>query len=154
MIADLPAVGRVLRFVVDGQAVPAGSKTMGTSKNGRRFVRDSSGNRGRKWRKTVTQAAVDACLAAGVPLTPAPFAAPAAVHVTMTFEYQRARRPAAGLELWPLKPPDVLKTARAIEDALSRHLWTDDAQVVSEYICKRYGPANRVVVVVQELLPR
>jgi Holliday junction resolvase RusA-like endonuclease len=90
--------------------------------------------------------------AAGLPLSPVPFPYPTALHVTMAFETRRAKRPAAGLELWPLKPPDVLKTARAIEDALTGALWTDDAQIVSEYLAKRYGPASRVVVVVTELL--
>lgn len=148
----LPELGRTLRIVIDGQAVPAGSKTNGVTKTGRRYTRDSSGNRGKSWRKEVIRAAAVACMDAGWPLSPAPFAYPAAVHVTMLFAVPRARRPAAGLELWPLKPPDALKTARAIEDALTKHLWTDDAQIVSEYLGKFYGPAHRVVVLVSELL--
>jgi len=148
----LPELGRTIRFVVDGQAVPAGSKTTGTSKAGRRYVRDSSGKRGKDWRHAVVMAAAIACEDAGWPLSPAPFAYPAALHVSVVVETPRARRPAAGLELWPLKPPDVLKLARAIEDALSRHLWTDDAQIVSEYLAKRYGPAHRAIVTVSELL--
>lgn len=149
---SLPELGRSLRFVIDGQAVPAGSKTAGVSKNGRRYMRDSSGNRGKAWRRDVTFAAAFACEDAGWPLSPAPFAYPMALHLTVLVEVPRARKPAAGLELWPLKPPDVVKLARAIEDALTGHLWTDDAQIVSEYLGKRYGPAHRVVVTVSELL--
>jgi Holliday junction resolvase RusA-like endonuclease len=68
---------------------------------------------------------------------------------------KRAAKPAAGLEEWPAKPPDVLKLARAVEDALTGALWTDDALVVSEYLLKRYAPPGgpeRVTVTVMEVL--
>lgn len=147
-----PRTGRTLRIVIDGQAVPAGSKTQGTTQSGRRYMRDSSGNRGKAWRHQVQLAAAAAFDDAGIPLTPLLYPMPAALHVTMVFEQPRAKRPADGLDVWPLKPPDVLKTARAIEDALSGHVWADDDQVVSEYICKRYAAAHRVVVTITELL--
>jgi Holliday junction resolvase RusA-like endonuclease len=150
--APAPELGRTLRFVIDGRAVPAGSKQMGVTKTGRRFIHDDSGRRGTNWRNEVVRCAAVACMELGWPLSPVPFAAGVALHVTMRFEFHRAKRPAPGLELWPLKPPDVLKVARGIEDALSRHLWADDDQIVSEYLCKRYGPSERVVVIVSELL--
>jgi len=40
---------------------------------------------------------------------------------------------------YPAKRPDTLKLARAVEDALTGVLWADDAQIVDEYIGKRYG---------------
>lgn len=150
-LQPLPRPGRTLRIVIDAEAVPAGSKTQGTTKTGRRYVRDSSGNRGKKWRNAVINAAAFALEDAGVPLTPEPFAYPAALHLTVVVERPRARKPAAGLERWPLKPPDATKLVRAIEDALTGHVWTDDAQIVSQYVGKCYGPAHRVVVTVTEL---
>lgn len=39
----------------------------------------------------------------------------------------------------PVKRPDVLKLARAAEDALTGVLWLDDAQIVEERLSKVYG---------------
>lgn len=51
---------------------------------------------------------------------------------------------------YPATKPDVLKLARAVEDALTGVLWRDDAQIVSESILKRWGEPARVEVHVQE----
>ena len=48
----------------------------------------------------------------------------------------------------PTNKPDVLKTARAIEDALTGVLWVDDAQIVDEHLSKRWGEPERVEVVI------
>lgn len=40
---------------------------------------------------------------------------------------------------FPTVRPDVLKLARAVEDALTDVLWCDDAQIVSETLRKRYA---------------
>lgn len=40
---------------------------------------------------------------------------------------------------FPLAKPDVLKLARAIEDALTGVIWHDDAQIVNEPIAKRWA---------------
>lgn len=39
---------------------------------------------------------------------------------------------------YPTARPDVLKLARAVEDALSRIIWHDDAQIVQEILRKQY----------------
>jgi Holliday junction resolvase RusA-like endonuclease len=46
----------------------------------------------------------------------------------------------------PTVRPDVLKLARAVEDALTGVVWRDDAQIVSEWIQKRYGEPARVEI--------
>lgn len=46
----------------------------------------------------------------------------------------------------PGKRPDVLKLARAVEDALTGVLWSDDAQITDEYLCKRYGDQAGVTI--------
>lgn len=43
------------------------------------------------------------------------------------------------LSLRPTTIPDVLKVARAAEDALTSVLWKDDAQIVAERLDKAYG---------------
>jgi Holliday junction resolvase RusA-like endonuclease len=42
--------------------------------------------------------------------------------------------------------PDVLKLARAVEDALTGILYRDDAQIVTEVLRKRYGDPPRVEI--------
>lgn len=46
----------------------------------------------------------------------------------------------------PTTKPDVLKLARAIEDALTGVVWEDDAQIVREVLEKTYGEPERVEV--------
>ena len=52
---------------------------------------------------------------------------------------------------WPAVRPDVLKLARAVEDALTGIVWADDAQIVDEHISKRYGVEPGVSVAVRRL---
>jgi Holliday junction resolvase RusA-like endonuclease len=52
---------------------------------------------------------------------------------------------------WPNVKPDVLKLARAAEDALTGLCWIDDAIIVKEVIEKEYGTPARVEITVEEL---
>lgn len=47
---------------------------------------------------------------------------------------------------YPAKKPDVLKLARAIEDALTGVVWRDDSLIVDEYIGKRFADREYVTV--------
>ena len=49
-------------------------------------------------------------------------------------------------ETSPTTKPDVLKLARAVEDALTGVVWFDDAQIVEEGLEKKYGEPARVEV--------
>lgn len=40
---------------------------------------------------------------------------------------------------WPTGKPDALKLTRAVEDAMTDVVWKDDAQIVREFIEKRYA---------------
>lgn len=58
-----------------------------------------------------------------------------------------------GLETpWPNVKPDVLKLARAVEDALTGLCWTDDAIIVKERTEKEYGTPARVEITIEELV--
>lgn len=46
----------------------------------------------------------------------------------------------------PMTKPDVLKLARAVEDALTGVVWRDDALIVDERIAKRFGDRDRVEI--------
>ena len=53
----------------------------------------------------------------------------------------------------PTTKPDVLKLARAVEDALTGLVWKDDAQIVREYLAKKYGDAPGVYVYIKTFEP-
>lgn len=50
----------------------------------------------------------------------------------------------------PTSKPDVLKLARGVEDALTGIVWKDDAQIVDEYLSKRFGTQPGCHVEIQE----
>jgi hypothetical protein len=45
--------------------------------------------------------------------------------------------------------PDVLKLARAIEDAITGVIWVDDSQIIDEHLYKRWGDPARVEVTIE-----
>jgi len=51
----------------------------------------------------------------------------------------------------PTVRPDVLKLARAVEDALTGVLYRDDSQIVHEVLMKRFGERARLLVTVKSL---
>lgn len=148
----MPAVtfeGNELGFTVFGNAAPAGSKRAFVNpKTGRAIVTDDS--KGSKpWKAEVKAAAGE--VMAGRPLLEGPlvvaftFWRPRPLsHFTGSGDLNAAGRRTPA----PTTKPDVLKLARAVEDALTGIVWRDDAQVVSEFIAKRYGEPARVEVVV------
>lgn len=135
-------------FEVLGLPKPAGSKRAFV-RGGRAVVVDDCRG-GREWKNLVADAALAAC---GEVLLEG------ALELRVTFWMPRpkghfgtgrnADQVKASAPAHPAVKPDVLKLARAIEDALTGVLWRDDAQIVSERLHKRYttGAARTVVVV-------
>lgn len=163
----------MIGFTVYGQPAPAGSKTIGRGKAGQTFVRDSS-KRSYPWKRDVAQAAGIAMR--GAPLLDGP------LGLILTFYVPRPKghygsvkckvcggdppgrteccdgvgrvfrlRPSA--PEFPTVKPDVLKLARAVEDALSGVVYRDDAQIVSEALQKIYGEPARCEVRVVRIGP-
>ena len=56
-----------------------------------------------------------------------------------------------GAPLWHEKKPDVLKMARAVEDALTGILWRDDSQIAYERLTKSYGNHIGCDIIVKRL---
>jgi Holliday junction resolvase RusA-like endonuclease len=54
---------------------------------------------------------------------------------------------------YPTTKPDVLKLARAAEDALTNVVWRDDAQIVDEHLFKRWGEPARVEILIEYATP-
>lgn len=137
-----------LTFTVYGTAAPAGSKTPGVTKTGRRFVRDSN-PASKEWKRLVAQVAGEAMNGRGLLRGP----------LCVGFVFHRPRpaghygkhgvRPSA--PRFPTTRPDCLKLARAVEDACQGVLYADDSQIVEETIAKYYGEPARVEITVREL---
>jgi Holliday junction resolvase RusA-like endonuclease len=135
----------LLSFFVVGRPQTAGSKTaIPNPKTGRPIVMESGDRKAKKtWRGDIRDAAhTEIGDRDGWPLSD-----PLEVH----FVFVRPRpashfgtgRNAGVLKesaaSHPVSRPDVLKLARAAEDALTWVLWLDDAQIVREHLAKRWA---------------
>lgn len=138
-------------FFVPGLPSPGGSKTAFRTPTGRIVVTDSA-KRNKGWRSVVAGLAMDAH--PGPPLD-------GPLLVLLDFVVLRPRGHfGTGRNAGTVKPsspshptvkPDVLKLARAAEDALTGVLWRDDCLTVDLRLTKSYGPAPGVRVRVQVL---
>jgi Holliday junction resolvase RusA-like endonuclease len=140
-----------IAFAVGGRPEPAGSKrAFPNRRTGQMIVCDANPNT-KPWQATVAAAARDA-IGNQPPMT-------GPVKVTMTFRRPRpkghygtgrnsevVKRSAPS---YPAGRPDVLKLARAVEDALTGIVWRDDAQIVTEHLRKAYGPRYELAVTVE-----
>lgn len=137
-------------FTVFGTARPAGSKRAFV-RGKRAHVVDANPN-AKPWKLQVAQVAGEAMQDADL------FEGPLSVgfifyvarpkgHYTSKGELSAKGRRTP----YPAKKPDVLKLARAVEDALSGVVYRDDAQIVEEYLSKRWGTPERVEIAVQAL---
>jgi len=134
-------------FVVYGDPKPAGSKRAFRTKTGKTVVVDTSGLTGYRWRAAIREAALEAL---GIEPESLPLFATEALRVAMVFHFERpkAHYNKRG-QLKNFVPhyhtvrPDVLKLARAVEDALTGIVWRDDSQIVAEHLTKIYAdPQN------------
>jgi Holliday junction resolvase RusA-like endonuclease len=131
----------MITFTVRGMPAPQGSKSyLGASKGGKPRFRESS-PRVAPWRADVRQGAMtamgdDAVLEDGVAIELAfRWPRPKGHYGTGS----RAAVLRAGAPELPIGMPDLDKLARAILDALTGVVWTDDAQVVDLTLSKRYA---------------
>jgi crossover junction endodeoxyribonuclease RusA len=103
----------------------------------------------RPWVSAVTLTAQAAVATPGV----LPFPAPLPVSLTLAFALPRPTSLPKKI-IDHCKKPDLDKLARAVKDALSGVLWTDDAQVVALACRKRYcqtGEMPHVVVTAERV---
>ena len=141
----------VIYLTFYGEAEPAGSKK-GYVRGGHAQIVDAN-PRAKGWKERVAQAAgeqYDGPLLQG------------ALGVSMLFYRPRPRghfgtgRNAgvlrASAPAYPTTRPDVLKTARSVEDSLTGVIYRDDSQIVAEELHKHYGEPARCEVVVWEVV--
>lgn len=138
-----------MKFTVYGAAKPAGSKRafmVGKKGGPQRIVVSDDNPKSRPWKKNVAQVAGEAMN--GAPLMEGP------LRLSLRFvvprpasHYGKGGLNKQGRETpRPIRRPDVLKLARAVEDALTGIVWRDDAQIVDEVLRKEYGEPERVEV--------
>jgi len=157
---ELLYTGPVLAFDVIGSPQTQGSKTAITNpKTGRAMIVES-GNRDAKktWRGDIRDAALEAIKNIG-PYQATIWPAFGPVRVQMVFRRPRPKghfgsgrnsgQVKDSAPRWPTTAPDVLKLARAVEDAMTGYVYEDDAQIVEESLCKVYGPPGVSVTVTQ-----
>lgn len=141
-----------IEFFVPGIARPGGSKKGFRNQYTGRIQMVDASKHVKGWRQTVANAAAMAM--AGEPFT-------GPLSVQMTFVAIRPKghygigKNAASLKpsapAVPTTRPDVLKLARAVEDALTGILWRDDSQITHEVIEKQYGGRPGVHIRVDEV---
>ena len=142
----------MLTFFVRGKPEPAGSKTAyplthrttkePIRKNGRIITVVTDANpRAKAWQAVVRKAAREAMKAGWIPVFETQ-----GLAVTMQFFLRRPKgqhrtngQPHAWAPTSHIVKPDVLKLARAVEDALTGVVWRDDAQIVEEHLSKVYA---------------
>jgi len=142
----------LVEFVVWGKPEPRGSKTAAARKGGGLYYRDANAE-SYTWMATVEEFARIAMLDAE--LTPTLDAVTDPIRLDVVFYVERPAGhyttkgvlSAAGRrKLYPKSKPDRGKYLRAIEDAMTKLVYVDDAQIVSGTVDKRYGAPARAVV--------
>lgn len=148
-------VGYVIAFTVYGVAKPGGSKSGFYNPKARRVIMTDASKGAKPWKAEVSAAAQVAMLAQSVTSDGLLVDGPLAVAFTFVVPRPKGHfgkngvRPSAP-EL-PTTRPDVLKLARAVEDACTGIVWRDDAQIVTETLRKVYGEPARCEVEVTPL---
>ena len=142
----------MIAFTVIGQAQPAGTKRSFPFRRdgGTLGVRVTDANpKAAGWKREVALAARE--VATGTAL----LAGPLVLEATFFRPRPKAHLGARGLRpsapARPITSPDLLKTARALEDALKGVVYRDDAAIVEEHLSKHYGEPQRVEVTIRRL---
>jgi Holliday junction resolvase RusA-like endonuclease len=143
-------------FVVYGKPEPAGSKRAFPIRRpgGKLGVAVSDSNpKAASWKGAVAAAAAEAMRGREI--------FRGAVEVTMVFYFARpkghygTRKSLNALRKtapkFPAVRPDVLKSTRSVEDALSKIVYVDDSQTVRLMLTKLYGHPARCEITVREM---
>lgn len=134
-------------LVVYGQPAPAGSKTAGTTKDGRVYLRDASKGAA-AWKRAVAQAAGERMNGHELLSGPLTLAADFYLPRPKSHYGKRGLRPSAPAH--HLTVPDATKMLRAVEDSLQGIVYRNDSQIVQQTVTKQYGEPARVEIRIYE----
>jgi Holliday junction resolvase RusA-like endonuclease len=143
-------------ITVYGRPQPAGSKrAFRNPHTGRIAVVDAS--KGTKpWQQQVAGAALEACGSEPL-LLDGPLILDVKFYLARPRGHYRTGKNAHlvrdAAPDYPIGRPDTTKLLRAVEDALSGIVWTDDSRVVYQLASKHYGTPERVEVRVDHAAP-
>lgn len=141
----------MIRVFVPGRPRSKGSLVSGVTKDGRRFNRTQNAHGQERWAATVAHEVGLAMHMAGL----VPFEG--AVQLELVFQRPRPRshylrnlvRPSF-LATLPSSRPDCDKLMRSVGDALQGIAYSDDAQVTTALVRKRWGPEGVLIVLDQD----
>ncbi len=140
-------------FTVYGQPQPAGSKRGFYNKKTARIIITDDAKRSRPWKALVSDAAAQAMNGAG--LLDGPLMLGLEFYMPRPKGHYRTGRHAGTVRdsapPIPTVKPDLLKLARAVEDALTGLVYRDDSQIAREVLDKFYGEPTRVEVRIHRL---
>lgn len=145
-----------IEFFVPGKPGTAGSKRSFIAKTGKVVTKDDCKD-GPAWRADVRSKARDAMKETH----PGQFGRllDGPILLLLTFSIARPKghyrsgknssnlRPSAPAK--HTQKPDVVKMARAIEDALTKVIWRDDSQVWEEILKKEWGTQSGATIIIQ-----
>jgi len=130
-----------LRFFVPGMPKTAGSKRVFINpKTGRPIVTDDN-KKGKDWRASVQLFASQSMGQRPILDEPLQIAFKFILPRPKSHFGKKGVRPSASY--YPITKPDVLKLARAAEDALTGIVWRDDSLIVDEHLFKRYSDEGK-----------
>jgi Holliday junction resolvase RusA-like endonuclease len=136
-------------FVVHGTAAPAGSKRGFYNPKAKRVIITDDSARSRPWKAQIVDAAVQAMT--GQDMLDGPILLELVFWVTRPKSHYGTGRNTdkvkPGAPWAPTVKPDLLKLARAVEDALTGIVYRDDAQIITETLQKAYtarGPFTTI----------
>lgn len=155
---DLLTTPPVLSFFAPGVPAPGGSKKAFVSASTGKMVVLDDCQRNKPWRQVVAGAAWEAMIVVGLrcPLTDPLVVSFEFVFPRPSTHFSRGRhssRVKLSAPSYPTTRPDLSKTIRSSEDALTGVVWKDDAQIVRQWASKDYGPVPGVRVTVWTLVP-
>ena len=139
-----------IKVVVFGEAQPAGSKRAFVHPHtGKTIVTDANA-KSRPWKNRVAQAAGEQHRGG---ILDGPVILEVTFYEARTKGHYGTGRNAGVVKdsapMYPAKKPDATKLLRGVEDALTGIVWRDDAQVVEQFVSKRYGDPARAEIVVR-----
>lgn len=142
-----------IRFFVHGHPEPAGSKRAfvlkGGAHAGRAIITDDNAKT-KPWQSMVKHEALAARLAINAQPMDGPLQLDAIFTVLRPKGHfgsgKNAHKIKDSAPTHPTGKPDLLKLTRAIEDAMTGIVYTDDSQIVTEHIFKVYGETEGVLI--------
>lgn len=135
-------MSRAVEFIVEGTPVPQGSKTLGQTKGGQAFMRESNATEVRRWRRAI-KAEAEAHRVTWIKQVP--------LAVELVFVMPMTKDRVSG---WCPVKPDIDKLTRAVLDGCKDGgVLVDDSQVVALRVAKLVGAVPRVAVRITDAPP-